>query len=102
MPDRDEEFTRLVGCAREAPEVLGLFVFGSRATDDGLADERSDYDVGVVVSDGEGAAETFARRWPYRHGADVEVVIRTVSELRVHAEYESESEWARPLYSRVN
>ena len=86
--------------AREDPSVLGVFLFGSRSRE-GFADERSDFDVGVVVSDGESALAAFDDRWPYAHGAEVEVASCTLSGLREHGEYGSPTEWARYQYSHV-
>lgn len=102
MDAREREFQELVAYAREDGDVLGLYVFGSRAREDGLRDEHSDYDVAVVLRDRPGALERFDARWPYVHGALVEVARSTLSELRVLAEYGGQEEWSRYLYSRVN
>jgi predicted nucleotidyltransferase len=96
----EERFAELVAEARTNNDVLGLYVFGSRAFDDELRDEHSDYDVGVVLRDG--AVKGFDARWPYRHGAQVEVVRHTLDELRAHAEHGTPTAWARPLYLRVD
>ncbi|MGB2875502.1 MAG: nucleotidyltransferase domain-containing protein [Gaiellaceae bacterium] len=97
---RESKFEALLADAQQDPEVLAVFLFGSRSRD-GFADERSDYDVGVVVSDREGALAAFDERWPYVHGARVEVVSSTLSELREHGEFGGTSEWARYQYAYV-
>src|SRR5436190_8106462 len=95
------EFEALLADARQDPDVLAVFLFGSRSRD-GFADERSDYDVGVVVSDREGALMAFDERWPYMHGSSVEVASSTLSQLRDHGEYGTPSEWARYQYADVS
>ena len=95
------EFEALLADARQDPDVLAVFLFGSRSRD-GFADERSDYDVGVVVSDREGALMAFDGRWPYMHGSSVEVASSTLSQLRDHGEYGTPSEWARYQYADVS
>ncbi len=98
--EREATFSRLVEDARQDPAVLGAFVFGSRSRV-GFAEDRSDYDVAVIVRDGSLEGLGFRDRWPYRHGAPVEVVAATLSEFRSHAEPGAESEWARYQYSHV-
>jgi predicted nucleotidyltransferase len=95
-----DRFEELLEFAQTSDDVLGLFVFGSRATSDSLGDESSDYDVAVVLRDG--AVERFDERWPYAHGAVVEVARSTLDELRAHGEYDTASAWARPLYADVD
>ncbi len=102
MDEREARFDQLVAFAKEDPDVLGLYVFGSRGRSDGLSDERSDYDVGVVLGDHPGAVDRFDKRWPYVHGAAVEVTRATLAELRLAGSYGSPSEWSRPLYAQVD
>lgn len=97
---RDSQFEALLADAQQDPDVLGLFLFGSRSRE-GFADERSDYDVGVVLADREGALAAFDERWPYAHGATLEIASTTMSGLREHGEYDSPTEWARYQYSHV-
>jgi hypothetical protein len=98
---RDSELQGLIEAATEDDGVVGVFVFGSRGRADGMADESSDHDVAVICRDAD-AVDAFDMRWPYRHGAHVEVVTQTLSEFRAHGEYGSSSEWARPQYTRVH
>jgi predicted nucleotidyltransferase len=60
--ERLRAFERLLAEAREDEAIVGLFVFGSRGRGVGV-DERSDYDVGVVLRD-ESALAAFDQRWP--------------------------------------
>jgi hypothetical protein len=76
-------FEDLLAVARERDEVLGLYVFGSRGRDF-MVDERSDWDVCVVLSDHD-AREAFDAEFPYEHGAQIEIVTWTLDELRSDA-----------------
>lgn len=67
-----------VGESRE--EIVGLYVFGSRGRNF-MVDERSDWDVCVVLADRE-ARDEFEREFPFAHGARVEIVSATLDELR--------------------
>jgi predicted nucleotidyltransferase len=96
--DADSRFRELLAYAEDDDGVLGLFVFGSRSRE-GFADESSDYDVGVVVR--EDSLEAFDARWPYEHGAPVEVASTTLAGLRDHAEPGTPSAWARYQYAHV-
>ncbi|HEY6961581.1 MAG TPA: hypothetical protein VI408_06805 [Gaiellaceae bacterium] len=78
----DAELATLLAYAEEARDVVGVYVFGSRGRADGLADERSDWDVAIVLRDDADVA-AFDARWPYVHGAPVEIARLTMSELRV-------------------
>jgi len=73
-------FEDLLEVARAREDVLGLYVFGSRGRDF-MVDERSDWDVCVVLADRE-AREAFDGEFPYSHGARVEIVSLTLDELR--------------------
>ena len=48
-----------------------------------MVDERSDWDVCVVLADPE-ARDEFAREFPFGHGARVEIVAVTLDELRAN------------------
>jgi predicted nucleotidyltransferase len=99
VDDREAMFRRLIDEAQGDDDIVGVFVFGSRARGS-LVDEASDYDVGVVVRD-EASLVRFDERWPYVHGSPVEVVSATLEGLREHASVGTESEWARPQYAHV-
>lgn len=87
--------------ARVTDDVLGVYLFGSRGRPDGLRDERSDWDAGVVLRD-EPAKEAFVERWPFVHGSPVEVVAGALDELRTRGDYGTDGEWARYLYVHVD
>jgi len=95
----DERFLELLAFAEASDDVLGVFVFGSRERGVGL-DERSDYDVAVVLRDDDAAAR-FDEQWPYQRGAPVEVASTTLDALREHGAFGSPSEWARYMYAHV-
>lgn len=73
-------YDELLQVARSREEILGLYVFGSRGRDF-MVDERSDWDVCVVLAGREARAE-FDREFPYAHGASIEIVSVTLDELR--------------------
>jgi hypothetical protein len=73
-------FEDLLQVARSREDVLGLYVFGSRGRDF-MVDERSDWDVCVVLADPK-ARKAFDREFPYAHGAPVEIASATLDELR--------------------
>ena len=73
------KFEDLLDVARSREEIVGLYVFGSRGRDF-MVDERSDWDVCVVLADRE-AREAFDREFPLAHGAQVEIVSATLDEL---------------------
>jgi hypothetical protein len=81
-------FEELLEIARSREMILGLYVFGSRGREY-MVDERSDWDVCVVLADRE-ACDEFAREFPFAHGSRVEIVSVTLDELR-----ESPSEHGR-------
>ena len=73
-------YEELLEVARARDEVVGMYVFGSRGRDF-MVDERSDWDVCVVLA-GPTARDEFAREFPFGHGARVEVVTATLDDLR--------------------
>jgi hypothetical protein len=79
----DVSFEDLVAVARSRDDVLGLFVFGSRGRNF-MVDERSDWDVCVVLA-GPEACHAFAREFPSVRGARVEIATATLDALRNQA-----------------
>jgi predicted nucleotidyltransferase len=92
----DEAYAELRALAERDPNVLGLFLGGSRGK--GLATARSDYDVYVVVRENE---EEYRQRFPFRHGDPVEVIVGSIDWFRTHAEIGSETEWNRYTFAHV-
>ena len=88
----------LAYCAASA-DVLGAFLFGSRGRDVGV-DERSDWDVWIVARDDDALAR-IDERFPYAHGAQVEIASSTLEGLRRHGAIGSRSEWARYQHAHV-
>ncbi len=84
-------FDALLAIARERDDVVGFYVFGSRGREF-MVDERSDWDVCVVLRD-DIARRAFEAEFPFVHGSLVEVVTATLDELRdepsEHARYAS-------------
>lgn len=73
-------FDQLLELARAREEVVGLFVFGSRGRDF-MVDDRSDWDVCVVLATRE-AQDEFDRDFPSAHGDRVEITTATLASLR--------------------
>jgi predicted nucleotidyltransferase len=96
MTAADEAYRDLLALARRDPNVIGLFLGGSRGK--GLVTERSDYDVYVIVDKKVGE---YRRRFPLRHGDDPEIIVMSLAEFRRHAEVGSELEWNRYTFAHV-
>jgi hypothetical protein len=75
-------YEELLEVARARDEVVGMYLFGSRGRDF-MVDERSDWDVCVVLAD-PSSRDAFAREFPFGHGARVEVVAATLDDLRAN------------------
>jgi hypothetical protein len=88
-------FEDFLATMREDEDVLGVYLTGSRGRG-AFADERSDYDVGLIVRDG--ALERFDARYPYVRGSEIEIASDTLDGLRAHAAIGSDREWARYQY----
>jgi predicted nucleotidyltransferase len=73
-------FDGLLEIARSRDEILGIYVFGSRGRDF-MVDDRSDWDVCVVLA-GPEARDEFDREFPHVRGDPVEVATATLDELR--------------------
>jgi predicted nucleotidyltransferase len=96
----EPELHALLTFAEQSDEVLGLYLFGSRGR--GLfVDDRSDWDVWVVLRD-DAARARFDERFPYLHGARVEVASSTLAGLREHGTIGSPSEWSRYHHAHVD
>jgi predicted nucleotidyltransferase len=91
-----EAYAELRALARGDPNVVGLFLGGSRGK--GLATPRSDYDVYLIVSKKVGE---YRRHFPFRHGDDPEVVVLSLAEFKRHAAIGSETEWNRYTFAHV-
>jgi predicted nucleotidyltransferase len=91
-----EAYADLRALAKRDPNVLGLFLGGSRGK--GLATPDSDYDVYLIVNKRVGE---YRRRFPFRHGDDPEVVVLSLAELRRHAAIGSDTEWNRYTFAHV-
>jgi hypothetical protein len=92
----DGAYAELRALARRDPNVIGLFLGGSRGK--GLATPRSDYDVYLIVSK---KVREYRRHFPFRHGDDPEVVVLSLAEFKRHAAIGSETEWNRYTFAHV-
>ena len=92
-------FDELLALAEESDDVLGLYLFGSRGRQL-MVDERSDWDVCVVLRDDE-ALGRFDAEYPYVHGARVEIASTTLTDLRESGSIGSSSEWGRYAAAHV-
>jgi hypothetical protein len=96
MSAADQAYGDLLALARRDPNVVGLFLGGSRGK--GLVTEHSDYDVYVIVVKKVGE---YRRRFPLRHGDNPEIIVMSLAEFRRHAAVGSESEWNRYTFAHV-
>jgi predicted nucleotidyltransferase len=90
----------LLAFCESSDDVLGAYLFGSRGREVGV-DDQSDWDVWVVARDEE-ALTRIEERFPYEHGARVEVASSTLDGLREHGAIGSRSEWARYQHAHVD
>ena len=86
----------LDACERD-PNVVGLVLGGSRGKR-AYVDDRSDYDVYIIVGD---SADEYRRRFAFRRGDPVEGTVFSVDEFRAHAAIGSPSEWNRYTFAHV-
>ena len=75
----DQRFQDLLAEAERDPNVVGLFLGGSRGKD-ALVTKRSDFDVRLVIR--EEALAEYEERYPLRHGDPVDLVPCSITELR--------------------
>jgi hypothetical protein len=92
----DEAYAELRALAKRDPNVIGLFLGGSRGK--GIVTEHSDYDVYLIVRKNVGE---YRRKFPLRHGDDPQIIVFSLAELRRHAAIGSESEWDRYNFAHV-
>jgi predicted nucleotidyltransferase len=90
----------LLAYCDSSADVIGAYLFGSRGRGVGV-DERSDWDVWVVARD-DAALVRIEQRFPYAHGARVEVASSTLEGLRAHGAIGSPNEWARYQHAHVD
>jgi predicted nucleotidyltransferase len=89
----------VVAFASENVDVVGLVLAGSRGR--GVAvDERSDWDVLVVVDEAD-AARRVREAFPSRHGSPVEVLVETFEGLRAAGEVGGGEEWRRYSFAHL-
>jgi predicted nucleotidyltransferase len=92
----EDAYRELRALARADPNVIGLFLGGSRGK--GLATPASDFDVYIIVDKRVGE---YRRKFPLRHGEDPEIIVFSLAEFRRHAAIGSESEWNRYTFAHV-
>lgn len=90
----------LLAYCEASDDVIGAYLFGSRGRGVGV-DEQSDWDVWVVARD-EVALGRIEERFPYAHGARVEVASSTLDGLRAHGAIGARNEWARYQHAHVD
>jgi hypothetical protein len=95
MSGRDA-YAELRDLAKRDPNVIGLFLGGSRGKR--TATEHADYDVYLIVRKRVGE---YRRKFPFRHGEDPEITVFSLAEFRRHAAIGSDSEWNRYTFAHV-
>lgn len=95
-PDAVEAYAELLARAAADQAVVGVVVFGSRASGP-YATPESDVDAFVVVD----GSEDEARAWATPHGSPVEVWALTLDAFRRHALPGDDATWNRPAFIRA-
>lgn len=95
MPD--QEAAGLFDQLRADPDVLGVFLSGSRGK--GFHTASSDYDVYIVVQD-EGLVGA-KRRYPFRYRPNIDCIITSLTDFRTYAEPGSPDVWDRYSFTHV-
>ncbi|MET9293302.1 hypothetical protein [Streptomyces sp. NPDC003077] len=94
--DETDGFSAFCARMRTEQRVLGVVLSGSQARE-GMATERSDHDVLVVVEDG--AEQAFADE--SRRGARMDVTVMPLRDFRAHALPGSDTEWNRYAFTHA-
>jgi hypothetical protein len=92
----DRLYAEMLQLARQDPNILGLWVGGSRGKD--ATTEHSDYDCDIVVVD------ALADEYRARHGGDRQgfnLGVFSLSGFRAHAAIGSDREWDRYNYAHL-
>ena len=92
-------FEELVEAARSRDAVVGLYLFGSRGRGF-MVDDRSDWDVCVVLCDEEEVAR-FRRDFPFAHGDRVDIYATSLDRLREAGAVGTDDEQARYAAAHV-
>jgi predicted nucleotidyltransferase len=97
MKTNEEIFNEFVEEAKKDPNVIGLFLTGSRGK--GLATKYSDYDIGVIVK--ENVVNVYKKKYQKKTKPPFGFSVASLSDFKKHAEIGSPFEWDRPSYTHV-
>jgi hypothetical protein len=96
--DSIEMFQRILEDARTDPQVLGLFVGGSRAK--GFDHKSSDYDICLIIADG--APQAAHERYLALNSAEIDLWIYPFSQFRDESAWDGPEFWDRYSYDHVS
>ena len=94
----EEIFKQVIEEAKEDPNIIGLFLSGSRGKN--LQKRYSDYDVIIIVKDG--MTEFYKKKYENREITNFDFSIFSISSFRRYAEIGSPTEWDRASFTHVN
>lgn len=97
MMDDKEIFDKLVEDAINDPNVIGLFLSGSRGK--GLTNKHADYDVEIIVKDK--VIKDYKKKYQKKHIKNFEFAVFSLSGFKHQAEIGGPYEWDRPSYTHI-
>ena len=92
-----EQFNFVLETARRDPNILALWLGGSRGK--GLITEHSDYDCGIVVKDE--VLAVYRQRFAQLRTHDLDLSTTTLDEFSIYAAWGSETSWDRYSFAHV-
>ena len=92
-----EKFNQLLERAKADNNIVGLFLVGSRGK--GFENEHSDYDVKIITNDE--ITEAYKKELATLKSEDIDLVVKSLSDLKSYAEWGSLSAWDRYTFSHV-
>lgn len=97
MSNQQEKYADILNECEKDPDVLGLFLGGSRGKDKSFVTSDSDMDVYVIVSDD--ASEKLKEKILSYGSDDFEIWVHTLSQFSVYAAWGGDRQWERYNFS---
>lgn len=97
MEKTRQQFNQIIKDLKKDPNVIGAFLSGSRGK--GFEHEYSDYDLYVIVKDGNASiSKKKYPRYAYKH---IDFITKTVTEFKNYARFGSLEDWDRYSFAHV-
>lgn len=90
-------FKRIIQEARVDPNILGLFLSGSRGK--GFETIHSDYDIVMIIANG--LLGAYEERYPFYYEPGVECILHSLTGFRGYAAHGSDDAWDRYSFAHV-